>query len=127
MVFDSRIAVAEPDNTAHSMSIPHLKMHFRQRKVGKQIPREHRLCDPDKALRGSSFESDSREKDNHALQHTKMYCRDALVLRLRPQTIPCGFLRIRLVSRGGSCHLRHQVTAFLGHSPYTRQRAHSTK
>src|SRR6266481_6039302 len=117
MVFDSRKAVAEPDNTAHSMSIPDLKMHFRQLKVGKQIAREHRLSDPDKALRGSSLESDSREKDNHALQHTKTNCRDALVLTLRLQTIPCGFGTIRRVSMGDSCHLQLQVTAFLGASP----------
>src|SRR4029077_11146167 len=54
-LFDSRIAIREPDYSAHTVSVPDPEVHLRELEVGKQIAGKHCLCDPDEALPASPF------------------------------------------------------------------------
>jgi hypothetical protein len=99
IVLDRRIPVRESYNSADPVSIPNLKMHRSKRETGKQIAREHRLCNPNKALTCRPFESNTRTERSHILQLTKMRRRDVLVLGLGPKAIPsqlCCFCRLPL-------------------------------
>jgi len=95
--FDSGIMVSKADNSAHSARIPDLAMHLSQIERCKQIPGKHCFSNPCETLAGRPLEFNPGTKNVNPFKQAKMRCRNMLVLRMRPQTIPDPLQVFRLL------------------------------